>query len=40
MANIPPKSGLVAVHMISGWVMTLWVLWVSAPAMFSAAAAC
>jgi hypothetical protein len=28
MANIPPKSGLVAVHMISGWVMTLWVLWV------------
>ena len=28
MANIPPKSKLVAVHMLSGWVMTLWVLWV------------
>ena len=29
MANIQPKSSLVAVHMISAWVMTLFVLWVS-----------
>lgn len=32
MANIPPRSGLVAIHMISAWVMTIFVLCVSFPA--------
>lgn len=27
LANIPPKSTLLAVHLVSGWVMTLFTLW-------------
>lgn len=28
MSNIPPKSSLLGVHVVSAWVMTLFVLWV------------
>ena len=30
LSNIPPKSALLVVHVISAWVMSLFTWWVSA----------